>query len=139
MILPRTEPHYTPPVDPFTFGDEITVFPLQTVRDLPLIWRLDLNPTQFNEKELKVISDFYWKLKAYTAADAFFFDFRNPDHLYELCERWGEFAGIGNSDSTRIQDLLDTFEFYREMANLDPILNDLLDLKLERKDNMKIR
>ena len=139
MILPRTEQFYTPPADPFTFGDEIKVLPLGTITDEPLLWIKDLNPTAFTEEGLKQVSRFYWKLKDQPQFDAMYFDFRDTDHLYALCEGWGVYSGEENSKETRIKDLVDTFRYYRKMANLDPILSDLLDLKLQKKDNMKIR
>ena len=139
MILPRTEQFYTPPVDPFTFGDEIKVLPLGTIADEPLIWKTEFDPTAYTEGELSRISKFYWHQKSKPQFDALYFDFRDTDHLYALCEDWGTFVGVENSDESRIEDLVNTFEYYREMANLEPILSDLLDLKLARKDNMTIR
>ena len=102
MILPHTEQFYTPPVDPFTFGDEIKVLPLGTVRDEPLIWKTEFDPTAYTEGELCRVSKFYWDLKKKPTLDAFYFDFRDTDHLYALCEDWGTFVGVENSEETRI-------------------------------------
>ena len=139
MILSSGEQFYTPPADPFTFGDEIKVLPLGTISDEPLLWVKDLNPTAFTESQLKDMSRFYWRLKEQPQFEAMYFDFRDTDHLYALCEEWGVYSREENSKETRIRDLVDTFRYYRKMAHLEPILSDLLDLKLQKKDNMAIR
>lgn len=144
IILPPTEHYYQEPVPPFTFGDEIKVFPLGTTSDCKPLWAANLGPMNamgLTEAATKSISQFYWTIHdAFnTKLDALYFDFRDVDHLKKLCDIWSDYRGVENSDTTRALDLMDTFQYYRKMAKLGPILETILELKLHRQDNQTIK
>lgn len=130
-----TEPEpYAPMEDFFTFQDDIPVFPF------PLIGQSNLrekvypvtklpSPVDFTESELKEISKLIWS-PAYPKKEGFFFDFRDVEHLYELVDLYKEFREMELDENSRLWELLRAFDSYRYMAQLEPHLSDILDLKI---------
>lgn len=68
-----------------------------------------------------------------------YFDFSDVSHLYALASLYYDIFDADNPDpeSTYTQ-FLDTFEFYHKFAELTPIQEDVLQLKLMRQSNAHI-
>ncbi len=149
MVISSATPSVVEARPPRDFGDEIEVLPLGLVgqsRAANLIFReLDrLNPTEYDEEKLKLISDLYWKKKAYAPTPSQFqIDFREVEHVYEIFQLFYELE----QSSEHIDDtvygkntaaLLDTLNYYIEIANLNNLQQDVLQLKLQKMNNNDI-
>ncbi len=141
-----------------TFGEEILVRPI----GLPFkgelgekIFREDRfpEPEDFREEELISISKILWdgsqyerkeqvekpEKLAYTAAGTKkYFDFTNTDHLYALFSMWEELEEPEDSIYSNRGLFMRAAMVYRKLSNLDPILEDILDLKIQKVQNQDI-
>jgi hypothetical protein len=121
MSLATAEPEIDP-IDP-DFDAEIPVYPLGLLNGPvgSLIFRKEeeLNPTTFNEQNLKEISKFYWDKKS-ESRPVTFFDFTNLEHIYELFGQLNDFEeSIGALPiNSNLEKLLDTLKYYIEMTDL---------------------
>lgn len=100
-----------------------------------------LNPTEYNEKELKLISDLYWRKMSYAAtANMTWIDFREPEHIYQLFKNFYELRESGEELSwkSNTQALMRAFNYYVAAAPLNEIQRDILDQKLHKKTNIDI-
>lgn len=126
-----------------TFETEIPVFPLGISSQTRLgkkIFRQDRfpNPNDFSEAELIKISNLLWEKKS----AKFYFDFGDEEHLYALFGVLDELeeaynAAEANFDSN-LGDFLDTLYCYWKLARLEPILEDILRLKIKKNTNQQI-
>lgn len=62
------------------------------------------------------------------------FDFREEEHLEKLCKFYLDFGKDENS-----KDFIDTFNYYRKLANLPPPVERVIDLKILGLTNEEIR
>lgn len=132
------------PVDPPTFGEEISVLPIGIPSNNIQLYEKIFNtsrlpiPSDFSEEELKLLSKFLWEKPETTKH---FFDFRNTDHLYELYNMWELLEDEAQHTSlveSNLKLFLRAATMYRTLANLDPILEDILNLKIQKKTNQQI-
>lgn len=141
MSLATAEPEIDP-VDP-DFDAEIPVYPLGLLNGPvgSLIFRKEeeLNPTTFNEQNLKEISKFYWDKKS-ESRPVTFFDFTNLEHIYELFGQLNDFEeSIGALPiNSNLGKLLDTLKYYIEMTDLTEAQKEILDLKINKIKNQDI-
>ena len=131
--------------EPIEFGSDIPVLPFSIRYNSPLFKKI-FNyerfpaPDDFNEKELREISSILWS-PAQSTSNAF--DFSNPDHLYKLCGMYKELEEKVHDeelteDSALVQ-FLNTARAYKELANLEPLHEDILHWKIEKKSNGEIQ
>ena len=141
MSLATAEPEIDP-IDP-DFDAEIPVYPLGLLNGPvgSLIFRKEeeLNPTTFNEQNLKEISKFYWDKKS-ESRPVTFFDFTNLEHIYELFGQLNDFEeSIGALPiNSNLGKLLDTLKYYIEMTDLTEAQKEILDLKINKIKNQDI-
>ena len=141
MSLATAEPEIDP-IDP-DFDAEIPVYPLGLLNGPvgSLIFRREeeLNPTTFNEQNLKEISRFYWNKKS-ESRPVTFFDFTNLEHIYELFGQLNDFEeSIGALPiNSNLGKLLDTLKYYIEMTDLTEAQKEILDLKINKIKNQDI-
>ena len=94
-------------------------------------------PADFNEVELKQISDFYWKRKQQTEK---IFDFKNLEHVYQALLLFYDLedASIEHNVVSTSPEFLDTLNWYIEHAYLSQIHKDILDMKIKHYKNQMI-
>jgi hypothetical protein len=106
---------------------EIEVLPLGLVKgegDIVFGKWPTVIPANYSEKELQQISDFYWKKKNYTpAANQFWFDFRELEHVYQLFGMYFDMKdAIDESQlSSKMRPFLETLDFYISQAGLSDL------------------
>ena len=130
------------PIDP-DFDAEIPVFPLGLlagpVGALLFKKENELNPSTYNEQDLKKITKFYWAKKE-ESRSALFFDFTNLEHVYELFCQLNELEDSIESLSleSNLKQLLETLRYYIEMTDLTEAQREILDLKINKNKNQDI-
>ena len=130
-----------------TFGEEIFVLPVGIPQNGIAIYDKIFNeerfpiPDDFSEEDLIVLSRILWRsAPSKNSSKPNFFDFENPDHLYRLFGMWDflqeevETAPL----TSNLKLFLRAASVYRTLANLDPVLEDILNLKLSKKTNQDI-
>ena len=129
---------------PSTFDEGITVLPIGLPYDnLPLYAKI-FNaerypiPSDFSESELRALSSLLWSPAPHTPNS--YFDFSNPDHLYKLYSIWDQLedAALTAPLESTLKYFLRAASMYRTLAALDPVLNDIFELKLQKKSNQDI-
>ena len=80
-------------------------------------------PSSYNEEDLKKISFLYWQ-KEKDERPSRYFDFTNPEHVGGLIEFYDSLDG----------PLIDTFEYYRNIAKLSDAQREILDMKIQKKN-----
>ena len=93
---------------------------------------------EFTQEELKVLSEILWK-----RSDAkFWFDFGDEEHLYRLLLQFEELEKEAKFMEGEVESTLaaftKTFNYYRRLANLDEMHDEILELKLKKETNFKI-
>jgi hypothetical protein len=123
---------------------DIPVFPLglsnkQLISTLLFKPFSDLIPDNFTEKDLTIISNFYWSkqsTKNETARCIDFTDLKTVYELFLLLEDLEEEPTEGVLSTT--EELLNTLKFYMREADLTEVQREILDLKIKRKKNQDI-
>lgn len=137
QIQRETQPLVQEPILPPTFGEDVRVLPLgaRGQKIAPDFFREknDLNPESFSEEELKKISKFLWRKNDDSAP--YTFDFREVEHVYQLFLALEE---LRDDDTESIRFLIDTLEYYIELADLDDIQKEILDMKIKKMKNCEI-
>ena len=121
-----------------TFESDVPVLPLGVVAETPLsrkIFRSDRfpEPDDFTEEELLGVSTLLWTPRP---KENLWFDFCDVDHLYALFSLW-EDTDAPNIFSN-IQRLKETALVYKGLADLSPILEEILELKVRKVQNQEI-
>ena len=101
----------------------------------------DIIPKNYSEEDLKVISDLYWMKKNYQpAANQFYVDFRELEHVYQLFMTYFELEEAVDEQKieSKLGNLLETLKFYIERAELSELQQEILDLKLRKIRNEDI-
>lgn len=155
------QPTYNQPVDPPLCGIDIPILPLglrplprdgttlapaqtsSTARASRLVFlpKTNLIPSSYSEEDLAAISDYYWSTKKQQIGpNQFHFDFREPEHVYQILQQWCELTDAVNPEDflSTLPQLLHTLTYYSEMAELDDIQQEVLDMKLEKQKNTDI-
>ena len=146
LVFERVDP--IEPQPDLKFGVEIPVFPLglkgKGLQQLLFPNLDDLYLTEF-EEDLRYISDRIWEqesvYKRCTQHDGEeFFDFRELEHVYQLFQTFFEIEDGAAADELdeSLQELLDTLDYYIELADLTPIYREILDFKIKKVKNYDI-
>ena len=133
---------YTPDMTP-TFGTDITIRPIGLPSDNIELYQKIFNPKRypnpndFTQNELGALSTFLW----HPAQDTqFTFDFSNAEHLNKLFAMWNEL--VEESKNAPLLSNLGVFvraaSMYRTLADLDPMLDRILELKIQHTSNIRI-
>ena len=138
-------PHVTLVEEP-DIDVEIEVLPLGVIgrrmRPFNIFISWDqLIPQNYDETALKRISDFYWMKQKYEpAANQFYIDFRELEHVYQLFMTYFELEGAIDEEklNSGLSNLLDTLKFYIERAELCELQQEILDLKMKKVKNEDI-
>lgn len=138
-------PHITMVEEP-DIDAEIEVLPLgvmgRRMRPFQIFVSWDkLIPQNYDEAALKEISDFYWMKQKYEpAANQFYIDFRELEHVYQLFMTYFELEGAIDEEklNSGLANLLDTLKFYIERAELCELQQEILDLKMKKVKNEDI-
>ena len=138
-------PHITIVEEP-DIDAEIEVLPLgvmgRRMRPFNIFVSWDqLIPQNYGEAALKAISDFYWMKQKYEpAANQFYIDFRELEHVYQLFMTYFELEGAIDEEklNSGLSNLLDTLKFYIERAELCELQQEILDLKMKKVKNEDI-
>lgn len=124
--------------EPPSFGDEITLKPLNLIYDKSLfskVWRLDRfpEPNDFNELEIEKLSHLIWQKDT----NNFYFDFTNRDHLYTYFGIYDQLESAAD-DSSNYDQFKQMLASYIALAQLDSIHRTILDLKMRKQSNQLI-
>lgn len=134
----------------FDFDAEVQVFPLGVKTNLPvrrLVFQelATLVPEKFSEKQLKEICEYYWSYKdierdCLENKNMVFFDFRNEEHVYQLLLFLEEIedAALNERWDCYTQNLVDTLEFYAELAEFDEVQKEIFNFKVHKVKNSDI-
>lgn len=126
------------------FDCEVEVLPLGLKKGTAadLIFDLNFDPGALNEQQLQAISNLVWKKKEYKGDR--FFDFRNLEAVYQLylfkldfleqIERDREAINV----ESNLEDLLNTLDFYEELADLTDLQKEILRMKEKHEKNSDI-
>ena len=146
QLLPSMTPYVNEPIEPADFDAEIEVLPLGTFNKsyaANLIFKEwdKLNPSNYSDEALKIVSDFYWKKHNYQpTGQQLFIDFRNLEHVYQIFQAFYELDNTKGED--RIENhtvyLLKALEYYVKAADLNDIQRDILNMKLKKVKNTDI-
>ena len=139
---------HTPPepeLDPVNpdFDAEIPVYPLGLsygpIGALLFKKELELNPSTYNDNDLRTISNFYWSKKN-EARPKVFFDFTELEHVYELFGQLNELEeSIGALPvDSNLSKMLDTLKYYISLTDLTEAQQEILDLKINKTKNQDI-
>lgn len=148
IFLGSVTPHITNFDTTNSFEAGIEVLPLglrdktQTARLLfPKETGINLRPHDYDQTQLKKISDFYWEKQKFDRnSHKFYFDFRNQEHVYLLLGLYTDLEGDINwedLDST-LPYFLGTLRFYINEAGLSDVQQEILRLKIKRTPNQEI-
>lgn len=127
-------------------GEDIPIFPLGLRGNFlrpatsKLVWRKDRfpEPNDFNPDQLQEISSFLWRTKA-PPPSAPYFDFGDADHLYQLFQLFEEIEDASlDPKNEQTKQFLDTLDIYVGLAQLEPSLILILELKKLKKTNQQI-
>lgn len=139
-----------PPLVIIDFDAEVCVLPVgvkneQPSRRLLFLPEDQLVPANFSQEEIEQIVYYYWQHKAEGDAarinkNLFYFDFRDVEHVYQLLLFLEDVADAALSERYDCQTkfLLDTLDFYIEMAEFDEVQREILDLKIHKVKNEDI-
>lgn len=100
-----------------------------------------LAPRAFGDSELRAISDLVWRKAQFAPApNQFWIDFRDVEHVYQLLCHQTELRAASENDDfeSTLPQLLATLDFYAQMADLNEVQRDILDLKLKKEKNIDI-
>lgn len=140
-----TQSLFTPRANNSTVFDcDVEILPLGMVGTPAgkLIFKQDFDPAALNEEQLKTISQLVWRKKKVNPEGAF--DFRNleavyqlylfKEELYEQIER----DGLKHNVEANQKNLIETLDFYEEIADLNEVQREILRLKENHWKNADI-
>lgn len=136
----------TMPYSAAVIDGEIEVLPLGTKNETELAGYLfrsweNLIPQNYNEEQLKMVSDYYWTKKNYQpTGQQQFIDFRELEHVYEMFQLFFELEDAAENAEMEsgLPWLMKTLEFYVEQADLTELQREILNLKLKKVKNTDI-
>ena len=128
-----------------SFDAEILIYPLGLIAQTKLSSLIFKDFTKIprnnlSEEQLKLISDLYWEKQKGPKKERQFFDFSDPEHLYQLFSNFYDFhaARFDPESNSTVPDFFNTLEYYIKQANLDQIEADILQMKIEKIRNCDI-
>lgn len=139
-----TQSVYSPKDRSFVFDCDVEVLPLGLKEGKvgDLIFDPNFDPAALNEEQLRLISGLIWKKKSYEGNRIF--DFRNLESVYQLYLFREEFddrleqVKYDHIVENNLEKLLDTLQFYEEIADLTDIQREILRLKEKKEKNADI-
>jgi hypothetical protein len=128
----------------FVFDCDIEVLPLGLADTAVgrLIFDLNFDPARFSEEQLRSISKLVWDKKKINPETAF--DFRNLEAVYQLylfkedIDEQIERDKTDHKVEANQQSLIDTLQFYEQIADLSDLQLDILRLKEKKVKNQDI-
>lgn len=128
----------------FSFDSDIEVLPLGLKEGKlgEVIFDVDFDPGALDDETLRLISDLVWKKKDVDKKRTF--DFRELDAVYQLYlfkEELGDRVEKNKEESlveNNLDRLLDTLNFYEQIADLTDVQREILVLKEQKKKNVDI-
>ena len=134
-------------VKPVICRSKVNITPVYDVFDVSIPWdqedsRFSIAPLglytyakmRFDDPRALEEIDYHWNENA-----EYVLDFRNPEHVYELFELYGDLETEMSLDvESTATALIDTLNFYRERAHLSEEHNIILDLKIKETPNQLI-
>lgn len=123
-----------------TIETDYPVAPIGLIGGLPIQEKLFPKdrypiPSDFTQKELKNILQFYWA----RALQINVYDFRNPDHVGKTFEQFQQLDSERNDDVlSNSNNFLNTLQFYIARADLSKVQREILDFKLQKISNPDI-
>lgn len=121
-------------------GEDIPVFPLgvKTKNTLHIFPNFrDIEFSLYSEEKLEDISNRIWGLKA-RKNEQFFFSFLDEEHVYKLLLAYLDIDYEESSVESLAPELISTLEYYIEMADLNSVQKDILQMKIKKKTNLEI-
>ena len=140
-----TQSTYAAKNNSFVFDCDVEVLPLGIKEGAvgKLIFDVNFDPARFSEEELRLISNLVWKKKD-IGEEKQIFDFRELEAVYQLYlfkEEFGdrlEEVEVNHLIENNLKELLDTLNFYEEIADLNEIQREILRLKEKKEKNADI-
>ena len=140
-----TQSTYAAKNNSFVFDCDVEVLPLGIKEGIvgDLIFDVNFDPARFTEEELRSISDLVWKKKD-ISKDKQIFDFRNLEAVYQLYLFKEEFddrleeVKVNHVVENNLKELLETLDFYEQIADLNEIQREILRLKEKKEKNADI-
>lgn len=131
----------TPEENKISFETDIEVYPLGIYNNSKiskLIFKENINLDEYNEEELRYISDFIWNKKK--ISDKKYIDFRKSEHIYEIISLFFDLEDeiLKKEIDSETESLLRTLKFYIDTSNLSNIQKDILDFKKRKIKNEEI-
>ena len=96
----------------------------------------DLHPGTVTDEQLPEISNLLWQKKQYAPASTqMYIDFRELEHVYHLFQLFFDLedAADGAEIESNLPALMRTLKFYTDMAELNELQREILDLKLKKE------
>ena len=140
-----TQSTYAAKNNSFVFDCDVEVLPLGIKEGAvgKLIFDVNFDPARFSEEELRLISNLVWKKKD-IGEEKQIFDFRELEAVYQLYlfkEEFGdrlEEVEVNHLIENNLKELLETLNFYEEIADLNEIQREILRLKEKKEKNADI-
>lgn len=120
-------------------GEDIQVWPLGLIGQNGIQKKIFecAGPSSFNQTELKEISDLLWREKKPNAID-----FTNEAHVLNIYTQRADLMDAQTQDPDLIYgaaaSIIETLQYYEDHAQLTPLQKDLLEMKLNKKQNFEI-
>lgn len=130
---------HTPPLPILeNAATEITILPAGLYSKENPIFQWPLRPIDLTKEEIEKAVRQLWKTRE--NSNRFVFDFRNIEHVYNLVLQYDQLydGSLVEGIENELPALLRTFDFYVEIAQLEPIQMDILRQKRAGKKNKEV-
>ena len=140
-----TQSTYSPKNNSFVFDCDVEVLPLGIKEGIvgEMIFDVNFDPAAFDEEQLRLISNLVWKKKN-VDKEKRIFDFRNLEAVYQLYLFKEDFddrleeVEYNHIIENNLSQLLETLNFYEQIADLTDIQREILRMKEKKQKNAEI-
>lgn len=140
-----TQSTYSPKNNSFVFDCDVEVLPLGIKEGIvgEMIFDVNFDPAAFDEEQLRLISNLVWKKKDIDKEKKIF-DFRNLEAVYQLYLFKEDFddrleeVEYNHIIENNLSQLLETLNFYEQIADLTDIQREILRMKEKKQKNAEI-
>ena len=140
-----TQSTYSPKNNSFVFDCDVEVLPLGIKEGIvgEMIFDVNFDPAAFDEEQLRLISNLVWKKKDIDKEKKIF-DFRNLEAVYQLYLFKEDFddrleeVEYNHIIENNLSQLLETLNFYEQIADLTDIQREILRMKEKKQKNPEI-
>ena len=140
-----TQSIYSPKNNSFVFDCDVEVLPLGIKEGIvgEMIFDVNFDPAAFDEEQLRLISNLVWKKKD-VDKEKKIFDFRNLEAVYQLYLFKEDFddrleeVEYNHIIENNLSQLLETLNFYEQIADLTDIQREILRMKEKKQKNAEI-